>query len=130
MLPSNKMRLGIVATLLSIAFSFLVIDLVSAEVKDPLKSSSGFIKTNNVFNGKLDINIGGIPTSIPLKAAMENDKVDIPKNVMCVFGLQYANASMDNGKLVFSRPVAYDGEEIIILAPEKKVRMAGIASCA
>ena len=55
---------------------------------------------------------------------------DIPKNVMCVFGLQYANASMDNGKLVFSRPVAYYGEEIIILAPEKKVRMAGIASCA
>ncbi len=52
---------------------------------------------------------------------------EVPKSVMCIAGLQYASAVMENGKLVFSREIAFDGEEIILLAPDKKMRIVGVA---
>ncbi len=52
---------------------------------------------------------------------------EMPKNVMCVVGLQYVNAVLEGGKLAFGKEVVFFGEDIIVLAPEKKMRIAGIA---
>ncbi|GEM_PF-3799833 len=83
----KKIKIHTITTLISIVFSFLVIDSAFAMLKEPLKNSSGFILANKVFSGKFDIDVDGIKTPIPLQSAMENDKIDIPKNVMTSLGL-------------------------------------------
>ncbi len=50
-----------------------------------------------------------------------------PVNVMCVVGLQYVNAKLNEGNIEFSREIAYDNDKIIILTPDKKMRVFGIA---
>lgn len=52
---------------------------------------------------------------------------EMPKNVMVVAGLQYVSAVMENGKLVFGKEITLENNEIIILAPDKKMRIIGIA---
>lgn len=52
---------------------------------------------------------------------------DVPKNVMCIIGMQYASASLEENKLAFLKEIAFDGEEIIILTPDRKMRIAGTA---
>ncbi|MBI2574207.1 MAG: hypothetical protein HYV78_02350 [Candidatus Wildermuthbacteria bacterium] len=52
---------------------------------------------------------------------------ELPKNVMAVAGLQYSSAVMEGGKLVFGKEIALDSSEIIILAPDKKMRIVGAA---
>ncbi|NCN38957.1 MAG: hypothetical protein COY38_04370 [Candidatus Aenigmarchaeota archaeon CG_4_10_14_0_8_um_filter_37_24] len=55
-------------------------------------------------------------------------KDDIPNEVMCIIGLQYVRAEMKENKLLFESEIAYDGEKIIILTPEKKMRVFGVAA--
>jgi len=55
-------------------------------------------------------------------------KEDDPKNVMCVVGLQYVRGVLEDGKIVFENEVAYDNEWIVILIPEKKMRIFGLSS--
>ncbi len=52
---------------------------------------------------------------------------ELPKNVMVAIGLQYVSAVMEGEKLVFAKEIALDSEEIIILAPDKKMRIIGVA---
>ncbi len=54
-------------------------------------------------------------------------KEDIPKNAMAVIGLQYNSCELDGDKILFSKEVAFDGESIVILSPDKKMRIVGIS---
>ena len=54
-------------------------------------------------------------------------KEDESKNVMCIVGLQYVNATLDDGKIKFSKEVVYDNEPVVILTPEKQMRLFGVA---
>jgi selenocysteine-specific translation elongation factor len=53
-------------------------------------------------------------------------KEDVPSNLMCIVGLQYVNAKFSEGKLEFSREIVID-DEIVVLTPDKKMRIFGIA---
>ena len=52
---------------------------------------------------------------------------DVPKSVMCLIGLQYVRGTLDGDKLAFEDEVAYDRESVIIVCPEKKMRIFGVA---
>jgi len=51
---------------------------------------------------------------------------DVSKNVMCVVGLQYVRGNLEVNKVVFESEVVLD-ENIIILIPEKKIRIFGLS---
>jgi len=54
-------------------------------------------------------------------------KDDVPSNVMCMVGLQYVNAKFSEGKLDFGKEIVIDDEKIVILTPDKKMRIYGLA---
>lgn len=65
-----------------------------------------------------------------LKIGLEKNRFfqdEIPKNVMCIIGLQYVNSNLDGEKISFSKEVAFDNENIIVLSPDKKMRIVGVA---
>ncbi len=65
-----------------------------------------------------------------LEVRLEKNKFfqdEIPKNVMCIIGLQYVNSNLDDEKISFNKEVAFDNEKIIVLSPDKKMRIIGIA---
>ncbi len=65
-----------------------------------------------------------------LKASINKNKFfreETPKNVMCVIGLQYVSSILEEDKLIFNNEVAFDNDKIIILTPDKQMRIFGIS---
>ncbi|MBU5688056.1 MAG: hypothetical protein KQA41_01005 [Candidatus Aenigmarchaeota archaeon] len=54
-------------------------------------------------------------------------KDEIPSNVMCIVGLQYVNAKINENSIDFSKEIVFDNEKVIILTPDKKMRILGYA---
>ncbi|MBU5689775.1 MAG: EF-Tu/IF-2/RF-3 family GTPase [Candidatus Aenigmatarchaeota archaeon] len=54
-------------------------------------------------------------------------KGDAPTNVMCLVGLQYINSKMFENKISFDKKIAFNKEKVIILTPDKPMRIFGIA---
>jgi len=50
-----------------------------------------------------------------------------PKGVMCLVGLQYVRGILEGDKIIFENEIAYDKEPIIILTPDKFMRIFGVA---
>ncbi len=52
-------------------------------------------------------------------------KKEVPKKVMVLVGLQYAEADFENNKLIFSKDLVFHNKEIILCDPSNKVRILG-----
>src|SRR3989338_280093 len=54
-------------------------------------------------------------------------KEDNPNNVMCLVGLQYVSSKLENDKLIFNSEIAIDNDQIILLTPDRQMRIFGLA---
>lgn len=54
-------------------------------------------------------------------------KDEMPKGLMCIFGMQYVRADLEGNKLMFESDTVVM-ELLILLAPEKKMRIVGSAT--
>ncbi|MBL7160178.1 MAG: hypothetical protein ISS95_01305 [Candidatus Aenigmarchaeota archaeon] len=45
---------------------------------------------------------------------------------MCIAGLQYVPCKFEDEKIIFENEIAFDGEPLILLTPEKKMRIFGV----
>ena len=72
----------------------------------------------------------GVPCQKEIKITLVKNiffKDEVPKTVMCTIGMQYQRAELNGNILTFDSPLALNGE-IILLVPEKKMRIVGLAN--
>lgn len=54
-------------------------------------------------------------------------KDDMPGSFVCIVGLQYVSSKLENDKLIFNSEIAFDNDKIILFAPDRQMRILGIA---